>query len=68
MMRTIGSKGNLHLLLILVRGVLGLLSIYIVMVNSVRNFLFLFASSLDFRETEDKDRTDSSHVPLCILL
>jgi hypothetical protein len=67
-MRMIGSRENLRLLLILVGGVLGLLSIYTVMVNSVRNFLFLFASSLDFRETEDKDRTDSSHVPLRLLL
>jgi hypothetical protein len=67
-MRMIGSRENLRLLLILVGGVLGLLSIYTVMVNSVRNFLFLFASPLDFRETEDKDRTDSSHVPLRLLL
>jgi hypothetical protein len=53
MMRTIGSRENLLLLLILVGGVLGLLSIYTVMVNSVSTFLFPFRST--FGETKIKE-------------
>jgi len=68
MMRTIGSRENLRLLLILAGDVLGLLSIYTVMVNSVSHTFFCLNARRSVSKPKGKHRADGSHVPLRIFL